>query len=224
MPRKRSPVFYPALLVIDMQNGFCAPGGSYEEYGSSIGANLKAYRKIIPNVARVIATCREVKIPVFYTEQVREASGIDLYTRLHRIIPSRRAEFLRIPACVRGTWDAEIIDELRPVEVDHIVVKRRDSSFQDTELDLWLRSAYVDTLIITGVDTGICVDNTLMDGFNLGYDIILVEDATASSWKGIAKATVMKVKGSYGWVLTTDKLVEMLHTFKSSPGSFKFPV
>jgi ureidoacrylate peracid hydrolase len=224
MPRKRSPVFYPVLLVIDMQNGFCAPGGSYEEYGSSIGANLKAYRKIIPNVARVIATCREVKIPVFYTEQVREASGIDLYTRLHRIIPSRRAEFLRIPACVRGTWDAEIIDELRPVEVDHIVVKRRDSSFQDTELDLWLRSAYVDTLIITGVDTGICVDNTLMDGFNLGYDIILVEDATASSWKGIAKATVMKVKGSYGWVLTTDKLVEMLHTFKSSPGSFKFPV
>jgi ureidoacrylate peracid hydrolase len=224
MPRKRSPVFYPALLVIDMQNGFCAPGGSYEEYGSSIGANLRAYRKIVPNVARVIATCREVKIPVFYTEQVREASGIDLYTRLHRIIPNRRAEFLRIPACVRGTWDAEIIDELRPVEVDHIVVKRRDSSFQDTELDLWLRSAYVDTLIITGVDTGICVDNTLMDGFNLGYDIILVEDATASSWKGIAKATVMKVKGSYGWVLTTDKLVEMLHTFKSSPGSFKFPV
>jgi ureidoacrylate peracid hydrolase len=224
MPRRRSPVFYPALLVIDMQNGFCATGGSYEDYGSSIGANIRAYRKIVPNVARVIATCREVKIPIFYTQQVREASGIDLYTRLHRIIPSRRAEFLKIPACVRGTWDAEIIDELRPVEGDHIVVKRRDSSFQDTELDLWLRSAYVDTLIITGVDTGICVDNTLMDGFNLGYDVILVEDSTASSWKGIAKATVMKVRGSYGWVLTTDKLVEMLHTFKHGPGAFKFPV
>jgi ureidoacrylate peracid hydrolase len=207
-----------------MQNGFCTPGGSYEEYGSSIGANLKAYRKIVPNVARVIATCREVKIPIFYTEQVREASGIDLYTRLHRIIPSRRAEFLKIPACVRGTWDAEIINELQPAEGDHIVLKRRDSSFQDTELDLWLRSAYVDTLIITGVDTGICVDNTLMDGFNLGYDIILVEDATASSWKEIAKATIMKVRGSYGWVLTTDKLVEMLHTFKNGPGAFKFPV
>jgi ureidoacrylate peracid hydrolase len=224
MPRKRSPVFYPALLVIDMQNGFCAPGGSYEEYGSSIGANIRTYRKIVPNIARLIATCREVKIPIFYTEQVREASGLDLYTRLHRIIPGRRAEFLKIPSCVRGTWDAEIINELQPAEGDHIVLKRRDSSFQDTELDLWLRSAYVDTLIITGVDTGICVDNTLMDGFNLGYDIILVEDATASSWKEIAKATVMKVRGSYGWVLTTDKLVEMLHTFKSGPGAFKFPV
>jgi ureidoacrylate peracid hydrolase len=125
---------------------------------------------------------------------------------------------------VRGTWDAEILNELQPAEGDHIVIKRRDSSFQDTELDLWLRSAYVDTLIITGVDTGICVDNTLMDGFNLGYDIMLVEDATASSWQEIGKATIMKVRGSYGWVLTTDKLIEMLHTFKRGAGAFKFPV
>lgn len=224
MPRKRPLVFYPALLVIDMQNGFCMPGGSYEAYGDSIGADFEAYRKVIPNIARMIAACRELKIPIFYTQQVREASGIDLYTRLHRIIPNRRAEFLRIPSCVRGTWDAEILNELRPTEEDHVVVKRRDSAFQDTEIDLWLRSAYVDTLIITGVDTGICVDNTLMDGFNLGYDIILIEDATASSWSGIAEATIKKVKGSYGWVLKTDKLIEMLHTYKRGDGAFKFPV
>ena len=224
MPRKRSPVFYPALLVIDMQDGFCNAGGSYEEYGCSIGADIKAYRKIIPNVERVIAACRETKIPIFYTQQVREASGIDLYTRLHRIIPNRRAEFLRIPACVRGTWDAEILDELRPMKGDHIVMKRRDSAFQDTELDLWLRSAYVDTLIFTGVDTGICVDNTLMDGFNMGYDVILVEDATASSWKEIGKATIMKVRGSYGWVLKTNNLIKMLHASKRAKGGFKFPV
>ena len=224
MPRRKPSVFYPALLVIDMQNGFCMPGGSYEEYGCSIGAGIKAYRQIIPNVARVIAACRETEMPIFYTQQVREASGIDLYTRLHRIIPKRRVEFLRIPACVRGTWDAEILDELRPAGEDHIVVKRRDSAFQDTELDLWLRSAYVDTLIFTGVDTGICVDNTLMDGFNLGYDVILVEDATASSWAEIGKATIMKVKGSYGWVLTTGKIIEMLRTSKRARGGFKFPV
>jgi ureidoacrylate peracid hydrolase len=224
MPRKRPPIFYPALLVIDMQNGFCTSGGSYEKYGGYIGADINTYRKIIPNIAVVIAACRELQIPVFYTQHVREESGIDLYTRLHRIIPRRRAEFLKIPACVRETWDAEIIDELRPVEGDHIVVKRRDSAFQDTELDLWLKSIYVDTIIFTGVDTGICVDNTLMDGFNLGYDVILVEDATASSWAEIRKATIMKVRGSYGWVLTTDQLVEMLHASKIGEGAFRFPV
>ena len=159
MVRTRPPVFYPVLLVIDMQNGYCTPGGSYEKYGGNVGADLNAYCQIIPNIARLIAMSRELHIPVFYTQQVREESGIDLFTRLHRIIPERRAEFLRIPACVRGTWDAAIIDELRPNNNDHIVVKRRDSSFQDTELDLWLRSIYADTIIFTGVDTAICVEN-----------------------------------------------------------------
>jgi ureidoacrylate peracid hydrolase len=220
--RLRPPEFHPVLLVIDMQNGFCTPGGSYEKYGGNIGADINNYRKIIPNIARLIATSRELGIPIFYTQQVREESGIDLFTRLHRIVPERRAEFLRIPACVRGSWDAAIIDELKPQEGDHIVVKRRDSSFQDTELDLWLRSIYADTVIFTGVDTAICVENTLTDAFNIGYDVILVEDATASSWEKIGQATIKKVAGSYGWVIKTDKLIEMLHDSRSGPGAFRF--
>ena len=64
MPLKRLPIFYPALLVIDMQNGFCTPGGSYEKYGGYIGADLDAYRQIIPNIAQLIAACRELKIPI----------------------------------------------------------------------------------------------------------------------------------------------------------------
>ena len=222
MPRKRPLIFYPALLVIDMQNGFCTPEGSYEKYGGYIGADLNAYRQIVPNISRLIAACRELKVPIFYTQQVREASGIDLFTRLHRIIPSRRAEYLKIPACVRGTWDAEILDELQPVEDDHIVLKRRDSAFQDTELDLWLRSIYTDTIICTGVDTAICVENTLTDGFNTGYDVILVEDATASSWVDIGRATIMKVRGSYGWVLTTDQLIKQFYASQCGDGAFKF--
>ena len=221
MPRERPPIFYPALLVIDMQNGYCTPGGSYEEYGGNIGADLNAYRQIIPNIARLISTSRELGIPIFYTQQVREQSGIDLFTRLHRIIPERRAEFLRIPACVRGTWDAAIIDELQPTSNDHIVIKRRDSSFQDTELDLWLRSIYADTLIFTGVDTAICVENTLTDAFNIGYDVILVEDATASSWQKIGQATVRKVAGSYGLVMKTDRLIELLQSSNCGAGAFK---
>jgi ureidoacrylate peracid hydrolase len=221
---KREPIFRPALLVIDMQNSYCTPGGSYEKYGGIIGADLNAYRQIIPNVARLITTCREVEIPIFYTQQVREQSGIDLFTRLHRIVPERRSEFLRIPACVRGTWDAEIIDELKPTKNDHIVIKRRDSAFQDTELDLWLRSISIDTLIFTGVDTAICVENTLEDAFNIGYDVILVEDATASSWQKIGQATLRKVAGSYGWVIMTERLIELLHTGKCGTGTFEFPL
>ena len=224
MAHIRPPEFHPVLLVIDMQNGYCAPSGSYEKYGGSIGADLDAYRQIIPNIAQLVATARELKIPIFYTQQVREESGIDLFTKLHRIIPERRAEFLRIPAVVRGTWDAEIIDELQPTSGDHIVVKRRDSAFQDTELDLWLRSIYVDTIVCTGVDTAICVENTLTDAFNIGYDVILVEDATASSWQKIGQATIRKVAGSYGLVIKTDRLIELLHSCKCGDGAFELPL
>ena len=222
MVRIKPSVFRPALLVIDMQNGYCTSGGSYERYGGTIGADLGVYRQIIPNIAKLIVISREFRLPIFYTQQVREQSGIDLFTKLHRIIPERRAEFLRIPAVIRGTWDAEIINELQPTIDDHIIIKRRDSAFQDTELDLWLRSTYIDTIICTGVDTAICVENTLEDAFNTGYDVILVEDATASSWQKIGQATISKVAGSYGWVVTTDRLIELLNAYECGGGSFRF--
>ena len=149
-------------------------------------------------------------------------AGIDLLNKMHRIIPKRRAEFLKIPACVRGTWDAGIIDELQPEKSDHMVVKRRDSAFQDTELELWLRSIRIDTIIYTGVDTSICVENSIRDGFNSGFDVIVVEDATASSWPELHNATMMKVRGSFGLVVTTDQLINMLQSSRQRAASFRF--
>ena len=218
MVRIRPPEFHPVLVVIDMQNGFCVHGGSYQKSG----ADISIYRKIIPNVEKLIVACHELHIPVFYTQQVREASGIDLLTRIHHIIPKRRLEFIeKARACVRGTWDAEIIDELLPTKDDHIVVKRRDSAFQDTEFELWLKSIGADTVIYTGIDTCICVENSVREGFNKGYDVILVEDAVTSSWQELHKATLEKVRGSFGLVLTTEQLIDMLHTTKRGASAFR---
>ena len=224
MARLRPPEFHPVLLVIDMQNGFCSPGGSYEEYGAHIKADINIYRKIIPNIRNIIDVCHDQHIPVFYTKQIRDPSGIDLLNRLHKIIPKRRAEFLRIPACVEGTWDAEIIDELLPTDADHVVYKRRDSAFQDTELDLWLRGIGADTIIYTGVDTCICVENSIRDGFNTGYDVIVVEDAVASSWPELHDATIKKVRGSFGLVMKTQELMDMLLNSRRGAATFRFPV
>jgi len=215
--RVRPPRFHPALVIIDMQNSFCAQGGSYEKFG----ADINIYRKIIPNVKKILDVCHELRVPVFYTQQVREASGIDLLTRMHHIIPRRRLEFIeKIRSCVRGTWDAEIVAELTPTENDHIVVKRRDSAFQDTEFELWLKSVGADTVIYTGIDTCICVENSLREGFNRGYDVVLVEDAVASSWQELHKATLEKVKGSFGLVLTTEQLVDILHSARRGASAF----
>jgi ureidoacrylate peracid hydrolase len=210
---------HPALVVIDMQNGFCTQGGSYHNFGGQI----EKYRRIIPNVKRIIDACHELSIPIFYTQQVREASGIDLLTRRHRIIPKERLDFIEgpPPTCVRGTWDAAIIDELMPSPDDHIVIKRRDSAFQDTEFELWLKSIGADTIIFTGIDTCICVENSFREGFNKGYDVMLIEDAVASVWEDLHTATLQKARGSFGLVLTTEQLIDMLHTARRRASAFR---
>jgi len=182
----------PALIVIDMQNGFVSKGGSYDK----LGMNTSNYREIIPKLKDLIKFCRSKEIPIFYTEAVKEASGIDVLTKIHNFLPKTRREWLKVPICVRGTWDGVTIDELKPTENDHVVIKRRDSAFQDTELRLWLQSEGINLLFFTGIDTSICVETSLRDGFNIGYDVGLISDATASGNKEHYKTTLDRV-GDY---------------------------
>ncbi|WP_458745275.1 cysteine hydrolase family protein [Candidatus Nitrosocosmicus sp. T] len=187
----------PALIIVDMQNGFVSKDGSYDK----LGMNTSNYREIIPNLKDLIQFCREKEIPIFFTEAVRESTGIDLLTKVHNFLPKSRQERLKSPICVRGTWDGATIDELKPRDNENIVIKRRDSAFQDTELRVWLQSEGINLLIFAGIDTSICVETSLRDGFNLGYDVILISDATASGNKEHYKTTLERVSEYYGLVM-----------------------
>jgi len=191
----------PALIVVDMQNGFVSKGGSYDK----LGMNTSNYREIIPRLKELIEFCRSKDIPIFYTEAVKEASGIDVLTNIHNFLPKTRQERLKFPICIRGTWDGLTIDELKPKDTDHVVIKRRDSAFQDTELRVWLQSERINLLVFAGIDTSICVETSLRDGFNIGYDVALVSDATASGFTDHYKTTLERVGDYYGLVMSTDR-------------------
>jgi ureidoacrylate peracid hydrolase len=204
--------YQPALLVIDVQNGFMSKDGSYD----LLGMKISNYQHIIPKLKELIAICRTYNVPIFYTQAVRESSGIDLLTKTHRILPKSREERIKKrPICVRGTWDAKIIDEVKPTNKDHIVIKRRDSAFQDTETEVWLNSLKVNTLIFCGIDTSICVETSLRDGFNKGYDVILISDATASANFRHYKTTIEHVKEYYGLVMKVKEINEVLEAKKN---------
>jgi len=194
----------PALLVIDMQNGFVSKGGSYD----LMGLNVSKYSDVVPSLKLLIAFCRKVKIPIFYSQAVREESGIDLLTRSHRILPKSREERIkRRPICIRGSWDAEIVQELKPNFDDHVVIKRRDSVFQDTEVEVWLRSLGIDSIIFAGIDTSICVESSLRDAFNHGYDVVLISDATASNNLSHYNSTLDNIRNYYGLVMNLDEFI-----------------
>lgn len=206
----------PALVVIDVQNGFASKGGSYDR----LGMERSHYQTVIPKIAELVNLCRSAGVPVFYTQAVRERSGIDLLTRTHKILPKSREERIRRqPICVRGTWDAEIVDEIKPAPEDHIVVKRRDSAFHDTEIGVWLKSLGVDTLIFCGIDTSICVETSLRDAFNNGYDVILISNATASGNRKHFESTLEIVKDYYGYVMDINELRSYLLPQRQGQGS-----
>jgi ureidoacrylate peracid hydrolase len=210
---------HPALVVIDVQNGFVSKGGSYD----LLGMRIAHYQKVIPKIARLISLCRDAGVPVFYTQAVREKSGIDLLTRSHKILPKAREERIRKrPICVRDTWDAAIVDKIKPAPEDHVVVKRRDSAFHDTEIGVWLESLGVDTLLFCGIDTSICVETSLRDAFNNGYDVVLISDATASGNSKHFDSTLEIVKDYYGFVMDTEELARSLSQIRRKVRSRPF--
>jgi ureidoacrylate peracid hydrolase len=198
------------LIIVDMQNGFVSRNGSYDK----LGMNTLNYRKVVPTIRNLIQFCRNEDIPIFYTEAVREPSGIDLLLNVHQILPRTREERLKVPICVRGTWDGQTIKEIKPTRKDHIIIKRRDSAFQDTELRVWLQSVGINTLIFCGIDTSICVETSLRDGFNLGYDVILISDATASGMKKHYETTLERVRDYYGIVTSLQGFKKMIGTLE----------
>lgn len=197
----------PTLVIIDLQNGFMAYGGAFDK----LGFDISRYRKILPVIQESYNKAKSLKIPVFFSQALRERSGIDMLEKQHKILPATRRERIEtLPLCIRGTWDSAFVDDLQPGDDDLVVQKRRDSIFQDTEFELWLRSLKVDTIIFTGVDTAICVESSLRDAFNKGWDIILLSDATASLNNGFYRTTVTETKENFGLVMKSSELFDNL--------------
>ncbi len=202
-----------------MQNGFVSKGGSYD----LIGMNTPNYREIIPKIKDLIEFCRSMGIPVFYNEAVKEASGIDMLTKIHNFLPKSRQERLNAPICIRGTWDGITIGELKPKENDPVVIKRRDSAFQDIELRIWRKSAGINLLVFEGIDTSICVETSLREGFNIGYNVMLISGATASGDKRHYETTLERVRDYHGLVMDIARFkqaITNLNTDKKGRGRF----
>ncbi len=141
-----------AVIVIDMLNDFI--------YGS---LKCERAKPIIPKIKRLLSEARRRGIPVIYANDSH--------------IPKVDHEFkLWGEHAVKGTWGAKVIDELRPEEGDYVIEKRRYSAFYETGLDMLLRELGVDTLVLTGLHTNMCVKHTAADAFYRGYSIVVVKD------------------------------------------------
>jgi ureidoacrylate peracid hydrolase len=197
-----------ALVVVDMQNAFCKKGGLFDIMGMLDEGRAGC---AIANNERIIAAFHRAGIKVIYLRMVYRADLADTggpdspnYWKekgreMARKNPAHNHKFL-----VEGSWDAEIIDELKPLPEDIVINKNRFSGFFNTNLDSVLRTFNIKHLVFTGVATNVCVESTLRDSFFYEYFPVLVSDACASTGPDfIQAATMWTVRNVFGWVTTT---------------------
>lgn len=196
----------PVLTVMDMQNGFCAPGGTLANFGF----NITPYREVVPRIKRLVSYMREKGVPIYYLKAVKEPSGLDAPDRTHRIIPKARRQKIEMPLCIRGSRDSEIVDELKPAPEDYIVEKRRDSVFQGSEFELWIKAFGVDALILCGIDTYLSVESTAREAFTRGYDVIVLSDWVASINPRHQESSLQQIGEVCGLVVRSSELIDLL--------------
>jgi ureidoacrylate peracid hydrolase len=205
-----------ALIVVDMQNAFASKGGMFDLTGRDISQSDRVIRNIkkMSDAARS-ADIRIVYLKMCYSPDLSDSGGPgspnwhkEFGLSAMRLNPAFEGKFL-----IKGTWDAEIVDELKPQPGDVIVEKSRYSGFRGTNLDVVLKTYNAKYLLFAGIATNVCVESTLRDGYFLDYWPILIADGTNNAGPPITQeATLWNVESLFGWVSTTDDVVAAMST------------
>lgn len=203
-----------AVMVIDMQNAFVSKGGMFDLRGFPLAPSQKIIDPVkqIASAARTKG-CKVIYIVHNYSPALHESGGPNssIWYKSPAITGIHEHPEWRDKLLIRGTWGAEIIDELKPQESDIVVEKQRYSAFYQTNLDLILKTYAIKYLIFTGLATNICVEASIRDAFYDGHFPILIPDACGHVGPPFTQeATIFNVKLCYGWVTTIENIIKAM--------------
>ena len=202
-----------ALVINDMQNAFCSPGGYLERIGFSVEQAPAVVHQIglLCDAAR-LAGITIVHLQNGFSQDRHEApanapifhkSNALRYMRAH---PETEGQIL-----THGTWDYDFVDALRPQPGDLVVSKSRDSGFAGTSLDSDLRGRDIRTLFVCGIACNVGVESTIRAAYHLDYFAVLIRDATLPAGPQFVRdATEHNVATFFGWVTDTDAVISSL--------------
>ncbi|MBI1398205.1 MAG: isochorismatase family protein [Betaproteobacteria bacterium] len=195
-----------ALVVIDMQRDFLDERG----YAAQAGLEVGRLREAIPGVQRLLACARAAGVWIVHT---REANAPDLsdvppafLAATHRSgapvgSPGPLGRFL-----IRGEYGAGIVDDVAPADREPVIDKPGFSAFEGTPLDAMLRAKGIQTLVLCGITTEVCVSSTLRTAVDRGFRCVTVRDACASAYPDLHDAALRMIEvegGVFGEVADT---------------------
>ncbi len=201
-----------ALIVIDMQRDFIEPGG----FGASLGNDVTRLQAIVPTTARLIDGCRAAGVPVIHTRECHKPDLSDCP-------PAKRlrgAPSLRIGdagpmgrVLIAGEPGAEIVAELAAIPGEKVIDKPGKGAFYATDLGPYLACLGTKTLIFAGVTTEVCVQTTMREANDRGFDCLLAEDATESYFAEFKEAALQMIRAQgaiVGWTAPVATILSAL--------------
>jgi ureidoacrylate peracid hydrolase len=186
-----------ALLVIDMQNDFCDPRGAVP---AGYGLDVSNHEALLPRLERLLASARAAAVPVLYTQMMNE-EGTES--------PAWRARVPRgggRPVVRAGTWGAELRG-VRPAPGEPVIVKRRHTAFHGTDLEVHLRALGRDCLVLTGVNSNVCVESTARDASARDYYAVVVADCCAAYDEAEHRSALHNIRTYFGHVLDSAAVI-----------------
>ncbi|HJO95425.1 MAG TPA: isochorismatase family cysteine hydrolase [Victivallales bacterium] len=182
-----------ALVILDMQNDAMdiVPTG----------------KSVIPTIQTVLNTCRQKNIQVIHKKRVHREDGIDVERFRIKLFNNK-------PFVVEGTHGAKIINELKPIKGEAVVIGTRFSGFFQTDLQQILTRLGIKTLIVCGIQTPNCIRATITNAIAYDYDVILLRDATAAQTPEIHEANIIDIKNMGVSIMTSSEFFHSLEQVK----------
>ncbi len=202
-----------ALVIVDMQRDFMDPGG----FGEALGNNVSLLRKTILPTKQVLKAARDAKLLVIHTRDGYRPDLSDL--------PAAKKSRGKLPTgigdkgpigriLIRGEYGHDIIDELKPNPGEPVLDKPGKGAFYATDFDSLLKNHGIKHLIICGVTTEVCVNTTVREANDRGYECLVLEDCVASYFPEFQEAALKMIKaqgGIFGWVSTSTQFLDALN-------------
>ncbi len=202
MPRRSQPE-HCALLIVDVQNDFCAEGGAMHREGR----DLTLVKAMVPRLAAFVDAARAAGVPLIWIRNVYN-TGPNWYLSevwLEQAHRRRRGAYLSIPVCEPEQWNGDFF-QIRPIADEAIVTKHRYGAFESSDLDLVLRSRGIRTVVMTGVATNVCVETTARQAFLRDYYVVFTSDCTATYSQAEHDATLHNINSFFGAVVSSEEV------------------
>lgn len=191
-----------ALLIVDVQNDYCHSDGAL----AKTGEDVSAVKKIVPNLQKLLLWARTYKKPVIFVQTIHDfATDSEVW--------KNRSSGRMKNVCRPGSWGAQFF-EIAPNPGEIVVNKHKYSAFINTPLDSILRAHKIETLLVAGVCTNVCVESTARDGFMMDYRIVLLSDACASYSQQAHRMTLENISVYFGTVAKTSDIIGTSRSFK----------